>query len=443
MKHRAQQRIAGRRAALAALAAALFALAAAACAVSGPDYVRTAGSPATFYFDSAAGDDSNSGLSPESPLRDLAILNDLPLYPGDAVLLKRGSAWSVNLTLVDSGRADAPIRLDAYGQGAAPRLAGAAAGRSTLTLGGAHFAARNLHFAGAVQGAAIFLRASAAAVVVEGCEIEAVGVGIAVGGSGHRLRGNLIHDLAMIRDTPGGDDDYGAVGIYLADTADIEISGNRFYRCRAPSHDYGWDGGAIETWNGADGVRVFGNYSQDDNGFFELGADRAATVSGVDIHHNISVNDGSLFLPHLDGNFAVSVSGVRFANNTALCSVAVPGLAFFNAGGHDLTAGQLEVVNNVFVSVNPVYGFGDGGFVHAGNWYDIPIGGAILAGGGFAADPSEGTGDAQIGTVDADGYTIDEASPLVDGGVATAYSADYAGHALPNGAGYDRGAIER
>ena len=59
-----------------------------------------------------------------------------------------------------------------------------------------------------------------------------------------RFRGNLIfitsnyvHDLAMIVITPGGNEDYGAVGFWL-NAGNNEVSYNVGINCKAPSYDY-------------------------------------------------------------------------------------------------------------------------------------------------------------------------------------------------------------
>jgi len=49
--------------------------------------------------------------------------------------------------------------------------------------------------------------------VVEDCEALSVGTGFAIFGDGNLIQGCYAHDLHMILDTPGGDDDHGAVGV--------------------------------------------------------------------------------------------------------------------------------------------------------------------------------------------------------------------------------------
>ncbi|HTJ57346.1 MAG TPA: right-handed parallel beta-helix repeat-containing protein [Devosiaceae bacterium] len=84
--------------------------------------------PHTFYIDSTSGNDANAGTSADAAFKSLAALNRITLQPGDSVLLARGSSYSDQLTLKDSGTAGNPITIGAYGEGAAPVIKGAATG---------------------------------------------------------------------------------------------------------------------------------------------------------------------------------------------------------------------------------------------------------------------------------------------------------------------------
>lgn len=81
----------------------------------------------TYYIDSAAGNDANSGTSPEKPWASLAKANR-NFNPGDKILLKRGSSFegqSAALKFTGSGTVQEPIVVGAFGDGARPRLNGA------------------------------------------------------------------------------------------------------------------------------------------------------------------------------------------------------------------------------------------------------------------------------------------------------------------------------
>ena len=75
---------------------------------------------ATTYYVSPTGSDSNSGTSPSAPIQTLGRASNLPLAPGDQVLLQRGASFSGKLAIWRSGTAGSPITIGAYGSGSKP-----------------------------------------------------------------------------------------------------------------------------------------------------------------------------------------------------------------------------------------------------------------------------------------------------------------------------------
>lgn len=89
---------------------------------------------ATYYVSSSEGDDSNDGLSPETPWRTLNQVNSLVLSAGNRVLLKRGDEWKgQSLQPTGDGSESKPIEISAYGEGANPVIS-AGAGLATGLL---------------------------------------------------------------------------------------------------------------------------------------------------------------------------------------------------------------------------------------------------------------------------------------------------------------------
>jgi hypothetical protein len=68
-----------------------------------------------FYVDADTGNDSNSGLSPESPWGSLKKINSFVFKPGDKILFKAGTQYRGQLVLKGSGTNDLPIIVDIYG----------------------------------------------------------------------------------------------------------------------------------------------------------------------------------------------------------------------------------------------------------------------------------------------------------------------------------------
>jgi parallel beta-helix repeat protein len=80
---------------------------------------------ATYYLDSVNGNDTNDGSSPATAWKTLAKVNASKFSPGDTILLRRGGTWREQLTFPSSGAKDAPIVLDAFGEGPLPVISGA------------------------------------------------------------------------------------------------------------------------------------------------------------------------------------------------------------------------------------------------------------------------------------------------------------------------------
>lgn len=69
----------------------------------------------TFYVDSVAGSDANSGRAASAPWQSIAKLNTQSFLPGDKIYLKCGSGWQDMLTLNGQGNAANYIEVDQYG----------------------------------------------------------------------------------------------------------------------------------------------------------------------------------------------------------------------------------------------------------------------------------------------------------------------------------------
>lgn len=79
--------------------------------------VMAPGAFATDYYFSNSGNDSNSGTTPESPLKSLARASTMRLAPGDRLLFKRGEVFRGTLLMFSSGTVADPITIGSYGDG--------------------------------------------------------------------------------------------------------------------------------------------------------------------------------------------------------------------------------------------------------------------------------------------------------------------------------------
>ncbi|MEV6889894.1 hypothetical protein [Kribbella sp. NPDC051137] len=101
--------------------AALVGAALAGTALTAPTATAVVGT--TYYISDRAGcSDTGPGTSPEQPWCGFGPANAFDFGPGDQLLLERGSSFSDGLTFNDSGTADAPITIGAYGTGVRPRI---------------------------------------------------------------------------------------------------------------------------------------------------------------------------------------------------------------------------------------------------------------------------------------------------------------------------------
>ena len=79
----------------------------------------------TYYVDSAAGDDANSGTSENEAWKTLQKASSVTYGAGDRILLKRGGYFQGGFSAKGSGSADAPVTLSVYGEGAMPVITNA------------------------------------------------------------------------------------------------------------------------------------------------------------------------------------------------------------------------------------------------------------------------------------------------------------------------------
>ncbi len=90
---------------------------------------------ASYYVDSAGGDDANLGTSQGAPWKSLAKVNGKTFQPGDTILFKCGEVWTGQLNPKGSGAVGSPIVIDQYGSGAKPVIdANGASGNGAVYL---------------------------------------------------------------------------------------------------------------------------------------------------------------------------------------------------------------------------------------------------------------------------------------------------------------------
>jgi hypothetical protein len=245
------------------------------------------------YFVSAAGNDSNSGLSSSTPWKSLTKVNSIVLAPGDTVSFRRGDTWAGGVVTTQSGTSTAPITLNGYGSGNAPTITGGKSG-NCIRINGNYTTVDGLRgvscgYAGiSVTGDRNIVRNSSAS-------NNAVGIKAGTGSDFGKYTSNtLTSNNVMNVKTQGSNcgtsqavnctDDSGAFGV-LINGNDNELSANTVSGSTAVSFDYGLDGGAFEIYNG-NRNNIHHNVAVDNNAFSEIGRS-SGTADGNTFRYNL------------------------------------------------------------------------------------------------------------------------------------------------------------
>jgi hypothetical protein len=266
------------------------------------------------YVHCVSGNDANAGTT-TAPLRTIRKATANTLAAGTTIWLARGCSWEGPISMRGNGVAAAPITLGAYGTGAAPTVTGKSltSNQSILWMPGAYQRVSGIHFSHAA-GPAIVIGGVHA--TVTGVEIDDVGIGVRLTAAFGLVQATNVHDLHMVVNTPGGDDDYGAVGFDVQAT-DVEVTGSRCTNCRAPSFDFGYDGGFVEVWNYGDRLSVHDNVGQNTTGIFEIGGDAAnGSARNITLRANtFRAANGGIWI-HGKDHFTIPVANLLVSANT-------------------------------------------------------------------------------------------------------------------------------
>lgn len=318
---------------------------------------------ATYGSDAGPGDAAQ-------PFRSIQHAADVSL-PGDTILIASGSYEGFVVGV--AARADAPLTIRGWDRGTTIVAASAThLNAIRITASAAYVTIEGLTATGAtasrsagllvdsVLGGPVVLRDlrlidnagfgvyvfGSRNVTIESSEMSGNGTGVEIKGegSGVVVHDNDIHDNdLMIRNTPGGKDDYGAAGVAVdKSVGPVLIERNRIWGNRALSYDFGWDGGALELF-AASHVTMRENVIWDNENVVETGTDGTLPCSGNSFVRNAATGaatiggsfgfllrcgDGMLIahnsftdlnswaiLIDTGGQFAGSIQGARFTDN--------------------------------------------------------------------------------------------------------------------------------
>jgi hypothetical protein len=382
-----------------------------------------------FYVDSVSGSDSSSGTSSTAPWKSLSKVNSTTYQAGDAINFKRGSVWTGTLQVKNSGTSSSRITYRAYGTGTAPQIKNPGVNYGhAVDLTGDYNVVQDLLITDAHE-AGVMIYASAAHNVVQRNEITRVGNGVTVSGQYNLLTGNYVHDLKMIVNDSTPYTDYGAVCFWLQ-AGNNEVSYNRGINCRAPSTDFGYDGGFVEIWQSGDNSYIHHNYARNTNGFFELGAGGSGSAQNVRVAYNVIVNvtaQGSgTTVCFNTGSYNIAVGAFRFENNTFVSTAGHPDAYRIFGCRDDLSA--LRVRNNIFYSDIQVAA--NGNFTHSNNIYYM-VNMKSGSGVGYGMSTGEHSSNPLFVNMAGGDYHLQMSSLAVDAGMNLGYTKDIEDVAVP------------
>jgi parallel beta-helix repeat protein len=326
---------------------------------------------ATNYFVSNNGNNSNPGTSEALPWQTMAKVNSMKsvFNPGDSIKFKRGGYFYGTLNLTRSGNSSANIVFTNYGSGNLPKWQYSTAGASIAELS-YNYNVSYITFDGFIitdTTTDLINRIPQAKVsiglqfeggsnnTVKNCEFSLIGIGIFFSNcDNNKCINSKFYNLRMVKNTVGGDDDYGANPIVLGNSSNNIISNNQFKDCWANSYDYGLDGGGVEFFGPCSNNIVTYNLFNDCNGVGEFGSSTSGTSSNNLIGYNLIINCGLLTYCNTTGTFAVEVDNIKYYNNAIIETSAdrfgQSELLRFN--GSPVAATVFDLKNNIFYIEN-------------------------------------------------------------------------------------------
>ncbi|MFN5422490.1 MAG: right-handed parallel beta-helix repeat-containing protein [bacterium] len=332
----------------------------------------------------------------ENPWKTILQANQITqlLKPGDTVFFKRGERFNGTLTIGSSGATESPIVITAYGTGTKPSFTNTTTNvivirnQQHVIVDGLKIIDNtmdpNRHTITAKISYGIVIDNSLNC-QIKNCDITLVGIGISVNNGSNRttISGNYIYNLRMVRNTVGGNDDFGANAMVIG-SSENSITNNRFEECWANSYDYSYDGGAVEFFGQQmNRNKIMNNTSINCAGFIEIGSNTQGTASDNLIAYNKIINNGYSGVFHNSSTFKVAISGLKYFNNVIIetkAQYAYPKRMFWAS---DTTAliNIVEFRNNI-VWLETGIGFGinsnkAGAITHSNNIFKVSNGSSV------------------------------------------------------------------
>ncbi len=321
---------------------------------------------------------------------DQVTLATAQLLPGDTVFFKRSRTYVGKLNIMASGTLSVPIVFTSYGSGDMPEFDNTLthiikmSNRQYIIIDGFKIIDRTVdatnHAVLAHTTYAIVIENSPNC-IIKNCDISLVGIGISVSGNsqGTNIHNNQVHNLRMLKNTVGGNDDFGATGIVLA-CSNVSVTRNKFEDCWGASYDYLFEGGTVEFF----GDTVSNNFiayntANNNNGFLKIGSISNGIADNNIIAYNKVINCGNLAILQDTGLYKTRIKNIQFYNNTIVETIQQlrkPTAVFWMNG--DGASGMAVLKNNIFwlsSGINVATSkFDKGQMIHSNNIYRLSNG---------------------------------------------------------------------
>ncbi len=372
--------------------------------------------------------------------------------PGDFIYFKRGENFTGQLKIACSGTSITPVTFTSYGTSQnLPVFQYGSTGSSVIYLYQRQYVVIdgfkitdntmdvNNHSMTAKVGYGIDLDQSNY-ITLRNLDVSLVGVGVSVGGNNNAISNCKFQNMRMVRNTSGGDDDYGANGLVIGG-ANNSITNNSFKDLWATSYDYGYDGGAVEVYGSATGNNtIMYNTVANCNGFMEVGSGSGGSCNNALIAYNLIVNCGLLVYIQNGSTFTISVSNMQFYNNNIVETVKqyTKPSSMIGMAGSPTAQGIVVVKNNIFwlssgINVVGSSKLNSGQLTHNNNIY-LLVGGNL----GFTAHSTEMQLPSSTAlfnnTTSTDpslwDFTLTTSSPALNAGTSVSLTSDFIGTAV-------------
>ncbi len=288
---------------------------------------------ATNYYVDPSSTSSTANGSQATPWKTLSQVqsNMNSFQPGDFIYFKKGQTFPGTLDIKRSGTATAPITFTSYGSGTEmPKFTGSGnvmilvSYVQYVVIDGIKITDPTMNLSDHTLEANLvlgFYIDGSNYITVKNCDISLVGAGVNIQGGHNIIDHNSIQNLRMINNTPGGEDDYGAIPVIISGS-DNSITNNFFKDGWGNSYDFMYDGGVIEMYGASNNNnKIMYNTAVDCDGFMEVGYNNGGSTSDNLVAYNKIINCGELVYISTSGSFATSVYDLQFYNNAIVNTI--------------------------------------------------------------------------------------------------------------------------